>query len=146
MTATEPGDESTEAEDALMERTDLYMKYLEDEGYRPSIQADLIIFKKEGGTYVVVTDDNDPEYVQILYPGFWPIDSDEERQAAVRAANQATGRTKVGKVFLTDEGDNVNASLEAFLKDPEDFAVIFDRTLLVISTAVQFFREGMAEA
>ncbi len=71
-------------------------------------------------------DENDEEFFRLVYPGFWSIESELEREKAQRALT-ATAQTKVAKVFLVC--DNTWASIEMFCSPPEVFRTAFHRSL-----------------
>jgi hypothetical protein len=126
-------------------KLDLYSNYLRSEGYVPEVDKDGdLVFKVEGGTYVLFTHEDDPEYFFILFPSFWPIESEKERSEAYVAANLATAKTKVAKVYVL--GDNVSASVELLFGDPEQFKPIFRRALSMLRGAVGMFAEKMKES
>jgi hypothetical protein len=122
---------------------DLYVKYLEKEGYRPVVDGSLVEFKSEGGNYAIAVDANDAEYFQLVFPNFWKIDNVQERQQAVRCADEATRQCKVAKVYLTGDGSNVIADVEEFLGRREDFQAIFPRAMSALRTAVRIFADAM---
>ena len=126
-----------------MANTDLYVQYLQREGFRPEAQDGFVSFRYEGGTYAISVDDDDPEFFQLMYPNFWKIENDAERLAAIRCAEEATMQCKVAKVYVRSDGANVIADIEEFLPHREDFKSIFDRSLRALHTAVRLFTEGM---
>lgn len=116
----------------------LYLDFLTEEGYRPTTDDDGdIVFKREGKTYVLFVDDDDPTFFRLVLPNFWPIESEEERTLAYQAATVATGQTKVAKVYGVQ--DNLWASVELFLERPEQFTAHFTRSLNAIAVAVDGF-------
>lgn len=80
-------------------------------------------------------------FFRLVYPGFWPIESQAERIKVEKAALEATGGTKVAKVFTVD--DNVWATLELFCASPEAVKPVFSRALSALRSAVNRFREEM---
>ncbi|MCX8141017.1 MAG: hypothetical protein WHU94_15075 [Thermogemmata sp.] len=124
------------------ERVGMYMRYLVEEGYMPRVDQDGdIIFKFEGGTYLIIIDDSDDEYFRLVFPNFWSIDSEEERMQVYIAATHATAETKVTKVYPVR--DNVWASIEMFCSPPEVFKSVFRRSLGALRAGVNNFREKM---
>lgn len=120
----------------------LCLKYLQDEGYSGSLDdVGDIKFKYEGGVYFIVIDETDLEFIRIVYPNFWEIESAEERQQVYEAASYASGATKVAKVYEVD--DNVWASWEILISSPQDITVFFQRALRALRTAVNHFKEKM---
>lgn len=125
------------------ELADMYHQYLEAEGYNPEIEEGFVKFKFEGGTYLVVVDENDEQYFRLIFPNFWPIESEDERQRALAAADHATAETKVAKLFLVR--DNVWATIEIFSAEPQEFRAVFGRCIRALKAGVSTFVEKMRE-
>lgn len=136
-----------------MNKLSVYRPFLQAQGFRPEVTDDFIAFAYEGGHYVLMLDDGDPHYFQMLFPCFWRIDSPEERTRALEAASKTTQRIKVAKVFLDQRPANpaknvaahedTTAAIEMFLPKPEDFEAVFRRSLNVLQTAAHHFRAAM---
>jgi hypothetical protein len=127
-------------------RTDLqnmYMQFLRQEGYSPSIDGDGdIVFKAEGRSYYIVVNDGDLLFFQLIYPNFWEIESERERAKVAAAASYANRMTKVAKVYLTNR-DDTSIATEILIAQPEDFKKVFSRCLSSITTALGHFRGRM---
>lgn len=124
------------------ERAEMYDDYLREEGYLPQIDDDGdVVFKMEGRTLLILIDPKDDEFLQVCLPNFWPIESEEERERAMGAANQTTAQTKVAKVFPV--ADNMWATVELFCAPPEIFKAIFRRSLSALVAATETFRDQM---
>jgi len=121
-----------------------FARFLKKEGYSPEVDDDGdVVFKYEGGNYFVQFDEDDPEFIRVLYPSFWPLENDEERAKARQIAHDATTQTKVAKVYAID--DNMWAAIEAFCPSPESFFPVFRRSLGALQTCVRQFCDGMRE-
>jgi len=126
------------------DRAEMYQKFLGEEGYAPKIDNEGdVMFKYEGGVYLIIMDENDEEFFRLVYPGFWSIESELEREKAQRAALTATAQTKVAKVFLVR--DNTWASIEMFCSPPEVFRTVFHRSLRALRAAVGAFQAEMRQ-
>lgn len=124
-------------------RIEKIRSWLANEGYAPKIDGDGdIVIKIEGGTYCVILEDGDEEFYRLVYPSFWSIDSETERQQVVRAAEAATGKTKVAKVFVVKQ--NTWASIELFLSSADEFNRTFRRSVSALQASIRNFREAMA--
>jgi hypothetical protein len=122
----------------------LYMDTLAEEGYRPKLDEDGdVVFKSEGRTLYIRMYPDDTEYMQLVLPNFWKIESEEERELALIAANHATRVTKVTKVFVTKA--NTCASIEMFLPEPALFAKILNRSVAALRNGAEHFAEKMQE-
>jgi WD40 repeat protein len=119
-----------------------FMDYLAGEGFRPEIDKDGDIhFKCEGKHYYVIAREKDRQFVQLLYPHFWSIESEEEAQRALVAANLTTSRCKCCKVFVSDE--QVHAAIELFVAEPGHATAVLDRALGALQHGVNAFVEEM---
>ena len=89
------------------------MEFLQEEGYRPSIDDDGdIMFKSQGSTLFIRTYNDDDVYLKVMLPGFWSIESDQERAKVYYVANKVASEYKVAKVNVIK--DNTYASCEIF--------------------------------
>jgi hypothetical protein len=127
----------------MTSKIEMYKTYLDQEGFHPSQDGGLLIFKQEGRTYVITADENDLPYFQIVFPNFWSIDSDQERAKAYQAANHATSATKVAKIYVREDGKNMWGSIEMFFESPEQFKGVFVRALSALMAGVANFTEKM---
>jgi len=122
------------------DRAEMYRAYLAGEGFPAQIDRDGdVTFKHEGGSYVIIIDEDDETYFRLVFPSFWSIESDEERVRVILAAVHATAQIKVAKVYPL--GDQTFASIEMFVSPPEGFKPVFLRSLRALHAAVQCFRE-----
>jgi len=120
----------------------MYTDFLRAEGYVPQIDQDGdIVFKVEGGMYLILLDEKDDQFFRLIYPNFWSIESPNERIKVEKAALVATGNTKVAKVFPV--GNNVWGAIEMFAASPEAIKPVFARALSALRTAVNSFKEEM---
>jgi len=125
------------------ERIEMYSEYLASEGYPMEVEQDgYIAFRFEGFGYLLTIDEDD-EFFQIYLPAIWTIESEEERERAVRAALDAAANIKVAKIIV--QKDEVWACLELFCSPPEAFKSVFHRSLYALRAAVEHFRDAMAE-
>lgn len=132
----------TKASPTREELQQLYMDYLEDEGYKPTIDSDGDVnFKREGRQYFIRVSESDPEFFQLVFFNFWSLDDEAERARALAAADVANGKSKVAKVFTNR--DNMWASIEMFVGAPEDFKAVFTRASGALDFGVANFVEEM---
>ena len=123
----------------------IYMSFLASEGYVPTLDddGDYIRFKKEGRSYYIAINESDPKFFQLIFPGFWDIESEAERQQALLACNAANLKTKVSKVYIPS--GSVWASVELFVEEPEKFRPVFKRALSALDAGVENFVDKMRE-
>lgn len=125
-----------------MKKADLFLNYLRDEGYVPKLDNDGdVVFKAEGLTLIVFAAEDDEAYFRVVVPNFWNIENEEERDRAIRAANEVTAQMKVGKIQVVN--DNVWASVELLLDPIESFAKVFPRCVRILTTSMSEFRDAM---
>lgn len=115
-----------------MNRNEL-LDFLTEEGFRPE-QPDedgRIVFKYQGSTLFINTDDDDPDYVQL---GMLATLDAEGRDRQIFAANTITSRFKAGKCVVLAAGDEalVAFTVEAFT-GMERFRNVFERWLVIIA-------------
>lgn len=125
------------------DRVKTIQEFLISEGYRPEVSGCYIALKHEGRRYYVAIDEENDQHYSIVFPSFWPIESDEERARALAAANKATGELKVAKVYVHDT--DVWATLEAFCACPEHYLPVLLREIRAVSAAVRAFALAMEE-
>ncbi|MEY3175452.1 MAG: hypothetical protein RLZZ436_3366 [Planctomycetota bacterium] len=134
--------ESLEEAMGKAERISVILEHIKTEGYVPSIDDDGdILFKVEGRSYFVILDEKDEMFYRLVFPNFWSIEDDEERERVIQAATQASAKTKVAKIFPVK--DDTWASIELFLSGPQEFIAVFSRSLSALQSAVGTFREAM---
>jgi hypothetical protein len=122
------------------DRAEMYRSYLAEEGFSPKFDSDGdVVFKYEGRSYVIIIDENDEEFFRLVFPNFWSIDTDEERDKVLMAANYSTAKTKVTKIFTVR--DDTWAAIEMFYSPPEAFKIGFRRALSALQTGVNNFLE-----
>ncbi len=127
-----------------LERAEMYCEFLRNEGYRPEIDDDGdVVFREGGRVYLILIDENDDEFFRVVFPNFWSIESEEERERVERAALYATAMTKVAKVFPVR--NNVWATIEMFVSPIEGFKAVFERSIRALHVAVQSFVGKMRE-
>ncbi len=122
----------------------MYTEYLKSEGYPVELDDDGdVLFKFEGNTYFIQIDPEDTDFFRIVLPNFWPVKDDSERQKVLEAVNYANAESKTSKVFIVR--DNVWASIELFVADPEDFKSIFKRSMSALQYGVYNFVTKMKD-
>lgn len=119
-----------------------YLKALSKRGLPAKLDEDGDVqFERDGYVYLITLDERDPNYFQLSLPHIWPIESEAQRLLVLDAANAATARTKVSKVYVLH--DQVWANTELFLEGPLRFPDVLDRSLAAIDEAVNHFATQM---
>jgi hypothetical protein len=127
-----------------MSKLELYMEHLTQEGYRPEVDHDGDVrFKKEGGTYYLMVEEQDERYFRLIYPNFWSLETPEERAKALEAMGAVNANLKVVKVYPVN--NDTTAAVELFLEPHESFKLVFERCIRLVQEAVSQFRGRMRE-
>ncbi len=122
----------------------LYTGFLDKEGYKPEVDEDGDVrFKREGKTYFINVDVDDAICFRLVLANIWPIESEEERLQVRVAMDHCNGMAKVAKAYMVR--DDVWVAIETFIAKPEDFKVIFDRSLSALDHGVGLFATRMRE-
>jgi len=120
---------------------EMYMEYLSREGFVPEVDKDNDIkFKVSGNNYYVIIDESEPKFFHI-YTGF--LLDNMTMEAAYDLVNYTNRRSKVAKLSLSPHSSGklvVSISAELLLDKPEDFQLIFTRTLSLIDNAKYIFQ------
>jgi hypothetical protein len=91
------------------------------EGFRPEWGNDGdITLKYQGSTIWLEWFGEDAQYTRVLLPNFWPIESADELQRALRAASVVNHRCKAVKIAVVGD-TNAWASVE-YVASPADAA------------------------
>ncbi|MDR2552554.1 MAG: YbjN domain-containing protein [Treponema sp.] len=110
----------------------MYLTFLQSEGYTAEVDQDGdISFKAAGKTYFIIIDAKDTQFFQLMYGINIP---DEDKPRVPEAVNYINRIKKVVKAYVDREGDPI-LTVEAFLKDPQDFAAVFPRMMEALDNA-----------
>ncbi len=112
-----------------------------------AVQADAesgLAFMFEGGQYYVPAQGDDAGFYHLLFPNFWPLESDEEYGQALFACDAVNREAKLVKLHTVD-GD-VWAGVEALHAQPQEFVAALPRYLSFVQEAVRAFRDVMLAA
>jgi len=122
----------------------MYMQYLREEGYLPSLDEDGdILFKVSGNNYFIIIDENDFQnnilffriYTGVSLGDFLPED-------ALSAANYINMHSKVAKIYISSDGRSAAINTELLLANPQDFKTILSRALSLMRFAeINFFSQ-----
>lgn len=121
----------------------LYVDYLSREGFRPELDTEGDVrFRREGKTYILFVQEDDPSSFILALPDIWLIRSDAELAPVLVAADNTNAHVKTLKVNVVK--DRVWMTVELFLPRPEDFAAVFPRSLAAIDDGVKTFAARMS--
>jgi len=121
----------------------MYLEFLREEGYFPSIDADGdILFKVSGNNYFIIVDENDLQFFRI-YTGI-NLGS-YSAEAALSAANYSNMRSKVAKVYVSSDGRSAAINTELLLSDPQNFKPVLSRAISLMRLAESIFFTRLRE-
>jgi len=122
-----------------------YSAYLGSEGFRPEItQSGNVRFRREGRSYVIFVDENDPTYFRLVLAFSAEDKSPQARLRRLEGCNTASAEVKVVKAFLDSDGDPTFSS-ELFLVVPGDFKTLLSRLLRATDNAYEKYLKKVAE-
>jgi len=120
-----------------------FLDFLANDGFRPSLNSDgEIMFHFEGKICYLQTTADDAEYLRIIIVNFRPVADAADLARVNAAAQDATGGTKVVKIFTLD-GDTWCVA-EFLLPEPSRFVDVFPRTLSAMRAALRTFEKSLA--
>jgi hypothetical protein len=124
----------------------MYLSYLRGEGYSPRVDDEGdIAFEKNDLNFYILVDEDDLEYFNLLFPGIYSVDNQQDRQRAADAISKVNRERKVAKVYLNSEETTVSVAAEIFVRRPGDFAGTFTRMFNNVLLAAQDFLEAMED-
>jgi hypothetical protein len=101
-----------------------------------------IAFDYKDGHYYIMTDQSDEKYVRVFFPGFFKIEK-KDVGAALSAANEATSKIKLAKIYVLK--NIVNCSVELFSESEESFFILLDRIFSIIKDATLIFYKSLKQ-
>ena len=123
----------------------IYMTMLQEEGYIPKLleEHEGILFKYEGGSYIIRVSENDPQTFFVLYPAFWPIESEVERLKVYTKLDYVNYNVSVAKFFISK--DSVSGAVELYIENPNNIKPVFNRIMKSIQKGTAMFINAMKE-
>lgn len=134
--------------------TQYFQTLLDGEGFNrgqvqwdDSAQTSDLIFKVEGRNYILIADADDTDFVRLVFPNFWPLESDEEFAAALQAISIVNGRCKGAKIHANSGNDNIIVTAEFLISstEPKLASALFVRYIRMINNAADEFAKIMRE-
>jgi hypothetical protein len=111
----------------------MYVDYLKQEGYTPSVDKDGdILFKVAGDSYYIIVNEEDLQFFEVMeLINLASI----PQQKSLAAANYSNGRSKVAKVYISTDGKTATIAVEILLDSPGNFKQHFSRVMSLIRNA-----------
>ncbi|WP_024972817.1 T3SS (YopN, CesT) and YbjN peptide-binding chaperone 1 [Ralstonia pickettii] len=118
------------------------LDYLRAEGYPAERDDDGDIrFKREGMTYALCFDKDDPGFAKLILPNVWSIDSEPELQQVLAALDQVNRRIKLVKVHT--QAGAVWFTVELLFDEQATWERHLSRSVRAIARAVMMFGDAM---
>jgi len=118
--------------------TKLYYDYLQTEGFRPEVnEQNDVVFKQEGKTYVISVDEEDNQFLRVIYPNFWTLTDNEDMLRAMAMSNAVNSRIKVGKIIVVN--NQVWAVAEMFIDSTPELSDFLPRLLHILRHTADTF-------
>ncbi len=96
-----------------------------------------VVFKQEGETFVISVDEEDDQFLRIVFRNFWSVESSEEMVRALAMANAVNSRIKVGKIGVVK--NQVWAVAEVFIDSSPELAAFVPRILHILRRTAETF-------
>lgn len=109
------------------------LNFVKEEGFSPYIDEDdgSVTFKKEGITYWVTVESENPFYLEVHRSGLGIEDADRDK--LLYAVNQANRTIRSAKAMLNTS--NVSFAVEIYCHSVEEFKHIFYKCLSVLQAS-----------
>lgn len=126
-----------------------YLDGLETLGVEISKKVDdedkdtIIYFKDGNGKFILSFQNSDPGFVTILFPNFYPVESEEEYVNTLMAAASVTRAVKSAKVMHSSDDKQVSIAAEFFDYSTGEKTELLKRYIGSIEKAVFSFLEEM---
>jgi hypothetical protein len=130
-----------------MTQQEIYCNYLNDEGFPQNqiVDAENVVFRAEGGLYVIRKSTDCRERFALVFPEFWDFRDEAELHRALTVCNEVHLRVHGAMLFC--DHNSVSAAVELFLANPEeDIKKIFYPSFKALQRAVLVFVMLMYQA
>jgi hypothetical protein len=127
-----------------MTKTEIYMNWLTEQGYRPELDKDGdVAFKHERINFVLFSNEKDETFFRLMVPFFWELESEEETERATKTIMKLNTDYKAAKFYIMQE--DVCVAIESFYQKPEDVFPVLGRQIDLLASAMREFRQLMRE-
>ena len=124
--------------------TDSINTYLTEEGFQPKqFSGGNILFRYQLGVYVVAIDENDPQFLQIIMPKIFDMESSNYTKALI-AANTLCASKKIVKAIVSK--DSVDINTEILVNSTSNFSELIPRMLGMLQEARYDFYQLINES
>ena len=127
---------------AVRDVQNVVKRYLQNEGYQPTIDSDGDLkFKREGqNCWVIISKESDGYYYFVTQLSGISVE-DDDVASAILAADRVTREKKVGKCCLNKEQSSVLFRIESFYQNASQYTNYLSRFLNILSQMKGDFKE-----
>ena len=123
-------------------KTLLIIKALDSLKFKNSVDDDgYIFFESESGNYYIECSNDDPDFFHLIFPAFYEIKTNAQRNKVLKACNLVNSTLKFAKFFVYN--DDVYASVESFQSLNSDFEKIIERSITAIDIGLKEFSDSL---
>ncbi len=127
-----------------MTKTETYMAWLNEQGYRPELDNDQdIAFKHERINFVLFANEKDETFFRLMVPFFWELETEEETERATKVIMKLNTDYKAAKFYIMQ--NDVCVAIESFYGQVEDVFPVLGRQIDLLASAMREFRQVMRE-
>lgn len=108
----------------------IYKKWLNNQGVSFHETSIGLLFRYQGGGFIIANNQNDKDYLQLIMPNIHTVDS-FSKQKALKVANKLNRDIKGLKVIINDD-DSVWLTIEQFLDETPNVEDFMDRLLNIL--------------
>lgn len=107
-----------------------------------------VVFKQILGgkrlTFYISVYEKDRDYLHIVLPAFWSIDSDSEMAVAIQVCGKVTRECKVVKAYIQPQQKVISASVEMLVMRPDDLEHFLPRIMGMFESVLDKVKTMMA--
>ena len=123
---------------------EIYKQWFRESGIKHNIDDDGDLhFKYQTCNFYILNPKNDTNFLHVILPNIWPIESEEERDNALKVANKLNMTRKALKVLITPS--NTILTVEMFIDNTPDVEDFMERILDILISGRSLFFQKMHE-
>ncbi len=108
----------------------IYKNWLNSQGLSFHETSFGLLFSYQGGGFIIANNKNDKDYLQLIMPNIYTVDS-ISKQTALKVANNLNRDIKGLKVIINDD-NSVWLTIEQFLDETPEVEDFMDRLLAIL--------------
>ena len=112
---------------------EIFKEWLQNNGYRFSVEPFGITFKHQGGNFIISNNSGDDYFLQILMPGIYNLNNSSEKEHALEVCNELNREIKCLKAFLFGD-DSIWLGTEIFIDHTPELDDFMERLFGILHT------------